>query len=92
MLNLIRLAQNSTAQPVVLANSYEFCPIYCTWISAPRLGIALVFSLSTVWLLFSLLVGAQLEENDIQEAHSAADEAWHWSKPRYSTSGRVQVS
>ena len=38
------------------------------------LGIALVLSLSTVWLLFSL-VGAQLEEDDIQEAHSAADEA-----------------
>ena len=45
-------------------------------------SLAWVLSLSTVRLLFSL-VGTQLEEDDIQEAHSAADEAWHWPKPRY---------
>ena len=55
-----------------------------------QLSIALVLSLSTAGLLLSL-VGAQLED-DIQEAHSVADEAWHWPKPRYSISDRIYVS
>ena len=38
----------------------------------------------------SLSVGndTQLEEDITTEAHSAAEEAWHWPKPRYSTSGK----
>ena len=37
-------------------------------------------------------IGTQLEGDDIQEAHSAFDEACHWLKPRYSTLGRIQVN
>ena len=28
------------------------------------------------------------EEDDISEAHSATDEAWHWLKPGSSSSGK----
>ena len=43
--------------------------------------------LMTVQLL-SVGNDTQLEEDTTTDAHSAADEAWHWPKPRYRTFGK----